>query len=61
MDILTNFTSPVHFDCFSLELGQLKFNGSTRVGGRDLELQFELISHIVMSVRAGSLPLDAIR
>lgn len=60
MNILTYLSPSIHFDSFSLELGQFEFDGTAGVCGWYLELEFELISDKIMSIRAFAIPFDSI-
>lgn len=59
MNVLANFSSSVHFDSFSIEFREFKFNRTTWVGGGDLEKEFKLVLDQVVGVGAGTLPLGA--
>lgn len=59
MNILANFTSSIHFDCFSLQFWDLKFNGTAGIANWYLELKFEFISYEVMCIAAPAMPLRA--
>jgi len=57
VDVLADLPSPVHLDGLSLQLRELQLDGRTRVGGRYLELQFELVPDQVVGGRDDSSPL----
>ena len=59
MNILAYFATPIHFDCFSLELGNLQFDGAAWVGGRDLKLQFKFIPDKIVHAGTRTIPGDA--
>jgi hypothetical protein len=60
VDVLADLASTVHFDCFSLEFREFQLNGAAGVRGRDLKLQFKLVSDEVVNAGAYSLPTSAI-